>query len=95
MKDIWFTVIVVALSSTTMFCALRLIHAREAKQDPLPTKATAILLPDYTWHMNIGDGVVFGYQNFCFIEDLGGREVLTCAPIASLLGWRNLISSKP
>lgn len=63
-----------------------------AKQD---TKATAVLLPDYTWHMTLDGVVTKDSWHFCFNEDLGHREVLTCAPNDSLLGWRVPINTKP
>lgn len=56
--------------------------------------ATAVLLPDYTWHV-VDPPVVDIHTKkhfFCFTEFMGDKHVRTCGPADSLLGWRNPMS---
>jgi hypothetical protein len=57
---------------------------------PAPITASAVLLPDYTWHIADSRKISFSFdgKEFCFNENIGERVVETCGPKESLLGWR-------
>jgi hypothetical protein len=73
---------------------------KKQPRDPKSITASAVLLPDYTWHVvadervhfNSGSGpeqYPYDGSGFCFKEDLGGQHIVwTCAPHESFLGWR-------
>jgi hypothetical protein len=64
---------------------------KKQPRDPKSITASAVLLPDYTWHIADSRKISFSFdgKEFCFNENIGERVVETCGPKESLLGWRN------